>query len=72
MFLEYKHMRFNSVWISLYWIYWFYASRQDFHRRYEPFFSPNHSNKNHDIILKYYMTNFCKMIECNSHETHNI
>ena len=36
------------------------------------FFLPNHSNKNHDIILKYYMTNFCKMIECNSHEARNI
>ena len=35
-------------------------------------FSLNNYKKDDDIILKYFMTNVEKIIECNSHETHNI
>ena len=35
-------------------------------------FVPNNFKKNDDIILKYFMTNISKMVECNSHQTHNI
>ena len=35
-------------------------------------FSLNSYKKDDDIILKYFMTNVEKIIECNSHETHNI
>ena len=30
-------IQFNNVWIFLYWIYWFYASRKDLNRIYESF-----------------------------------
>ena len=35
-------------------------------------FSLNNYKKDDDIILRYFMTNVEKIIECNSHETHNI
>ena len=35
-------------------------------------FAPNNFKRNNEIILKYFMTNVYKMVECNSHETHNI
>ena len=34
-------------------------------------FPPNFT-KNDGIILKHFMANVIKMVECNSHETHNI
>ena len=33
---------------------------------------PNKYKRNDNIILKCFMINFQKMIECNFHETHNI
>ena len=35
-------------------------------------FSPKYFKKNDDIIIKCFMTNIYKMVEFNSHETHNI
>ena len=35
-------------------------------------FVPNNYQNNDDIILKYFMANAEKIVECNSHETHNI
>ena len=35
-------------------------------------FTPNNVENKDDIFLKYFMTNVQKVVECNSHETHNI
>ena len=35
-------------------------------------FVRNNDQNNDDIILKYFMTNAEEIVECNSHETHNI
>ena len=35
-------------------------------------FAPNNFKKNDDIILKHFMNNVKKMVECNSYKKHNI
>ena len=40
-------------------------------RDFTNLFVPNNFKKD-DIIFMYFMTNVQKMVECNSHETHNI
>ena len=40
-------------------------------RDFTNLFVPNNFKKD-DTIFMYFMTNVQKMVECNSHETHNI
>ena len=46
-------IRFNNMWIILYWIYSFYAKRKNL-LDYKNLVSPNEYEKNDRVILKYF------------------